>query len=96
MRQWSISIGIDADDAAILVKNKITGADLLDIVTEEKLKELGMPLGPSWRLLSAVAAIKRVTGGSRRLGSTLGSSRLPLFSFGGTAPVDRPPSSRAL
>lgn len=63
VRRWSLTAGIDADDAAILVKNKITGAELLDVVTEEKLAQMGMPLGPSWRLMSAVAAIKRMAGG---------------------------------
>ena len=56
--KWALTIrGIDADDAAILVKNKITGGDLLDRVTEEKLVSVGMPLGPAGRIMSALAAI---------------------------------------
>ena len=38
----------------------LTGEDLLDHVTEEKLKRLGMPGGPAWRISSALAAINPV------------------------------------
>jgi hypothetical protein len=58
---WALAIdGIIADDENILVKNRITGADLLDRVTEEKLERWGMPGGPAGRIMSAVAAFKSV------------------------------------
>lgn len=47
-------------NAEILVKNEITGEDLLDRVTEKKLVFAGMPLGPAGRVMSAVAAVKTV------------------------------------
>jgi hypothetical protein len=57
--KWASTIrSIDAGDAAILVKNKITGEDLLDRVTEEKLERWGMPGGPAGRIMSALAAVK--------------------------------------
>jgi len=46
---WALTIdGIDADDAAILVQNKITGAVLLDRVTEDKLVSLYNARRPRW------------------------------------------------
>ena len=58
---WAMLIdGIDAEDAAILVKNKIKGADLLERVTTADLLAVKMPLGPALRIMSALAAIKSV------------------------------------
>ena len=59
--KWALTIrGITFDHADILFKNEVTGEDLLDHVTEEKLKRLGMPGGPAWRISSALAAINPV------------------------------------
>ena len=56
--KWALAIrSIDADDAAILVTNKITGEDLLDRVTKADLLAVGMALGPAGRIMSALAAI---------------------------------------
>lgn len=57
--RWALTIrNISSDHANILGKNEITGEDLLDRVTEEKLVSVGMPLGPAGRILSALAAVK--------------------------------------
>jgi hypothetical protein len=55
--KWALTIrSVDTGDAAILFNNKITGEDLLDHVTEEKLERWGMPGGPAGRIMSALAA----------------------------------------
>ena len=57
VRDWAaVSIGLDAEDADILVKQKIDGEALFK-VTEEKLMKDGMPRGPAGKLADAVAAI---------------------------------------
>ena len=59
--KWALAIrSIDADDAAILVTNKITGEDLLDRVTKADLLAVGMPLGPAGRIMTVLAAINPV------------------------------------
>ena len=58
---WALTIrGIDAEDVAILLKNKITGEDLLERLSEAKLVDLcKMPGGPAGRIMGALAAIIR-------------------------------------
>lgn len=57
--QWALTIDrLDADDAAILAKNKITGVDLLDRVTAAALERWDMPGGPAGRIMGALAAVK--------------------------------------
>ena len=57
--KWALTIrDIVSYHANFLVKNEVTGADLLDRVTEEKLERCGMPGGPAGRIMAAVAAIK--------------------------------------
>ena len=76
--KWAMLIdGIDAEDAAILVKNKIKGADLLERVTEEKLVLLcKMAVGPAGRIMSALAAIKSVEAAvPASMGESTGASR---------------------
>ena len=63
VKQWAKTVGLDDDDAGILAKQKIDGAALLDVVTEEKLiKMYGMPGGPAGKLMNAVADIKEAGG----------------------------------
>ena len=63
MKDWAVTtVGLDDDDADILAKQKIDGAALLDVVTEEKLRADGMPRGPAGKLMNAVAAIKKAGG----------------------------------
>ena len=66
--KWAMtSINIKSEHADILLKNEVTGADLLDHVTEEKLILLyKMPGGPAGRIMSAVAAIKQAAVPSSR------------------------------
>ena len=59
---WALKLGLDDDDVATLVDQKIDGKRLLDVVTEEKLRAVGMPLGPAGDVMNAVAAIKRAAG----------------------------------
>ena len=57
--KWVVKIhSITSAHADILFKNEITGEDLLDHVTEEKLERWGMPGGPAGRIMSALAAVK--------------------------------------
>jgi hypothetical protein len=57
--EWALTIcGITSTHTDILVNNEITGEDLLDRVTEEKLERWGMPGGPAGRIMSALAAVK--------------------------------------
>ena len=57
VREWAEkTVGLDAEDADILVKQKIDGDQLLK-VTEEKLMKIGVPLGPAGKLVDAVAAV---------------------------------------
>ena len=48
VKAWALQInGIDAEDADFFVKNKVTGAGLLDgIITKSDLIDVGMPLEP--------------------------------------------------
>ena len=85
MRGWSIkevatwasaNCGIDADDAAILVNNKIKGADLLERVTTADLLAVKMPLGPAGRIMSVLAAIKSVEAAvPSSMGESTGANR---------------------
>ena len=59
VKQWAMTVGLDDDDAGILAKQKIDGAALLDVVTEEKLLKVGVPLGPAGKLMNTVAKIKK-------------------------------------
>ena len=63
VKQWAWKdVGIKEGHADILVKQEIDGKRLLDVVTEEKLWAVGMPLGPAGDVMNAVAAIKRAAG----------------------------------
>ena len=59
---WALKLGLDGDDVAKLVEQKIDGAALLDVVTEEKLERWRMPGGPAGKLINAVAAILKAGG----------------------------------
>ena len=59
---WALNLGLDGDDVAKLVEQKIDGKRLLDVVTEEKLRAVGMLLGPAGDVMNAVAAIKKAGG----------------------------------
>lgn len=57
--QWAASLnGLTSDHADVLFDNEVTGADLLDSVTKDDLLRVGMPLGPTGRIMAALAAIK--------------------------------------
>ena len=58
VRDWAaVSIGLDAEDADILVKQKIDGEALFKVTEEKLVKLYGMPGGPAGKLADAVAAI---------------------------------------
>ena len=64
VKAWALQI-IDAEDADFLVKNKVTGADLLSgLITEEKLLIWHMPGAPAARIMKAVE-LARDEGASR-------------------------------
>ena len=57
--RWTASLtGLTSAHADILLKNEVTGADLLDGVSIEGLHAVGMLLGPAVRIMAALAAIK--------------------------------------
>ena len=58
---WATVLGLDDDDAAKLVDQKIDGAALLE-VTQADLLAVGMLLGPAGKIVRAVAAIKNAGG----------------------------------
>jgi len=68
VKAWALQInGFDAEDAEFLVKNKVTGAGLLDgIITEINLERWGMPGEPAARIMKAVK-LARGEGGSREV-----------------------------
>jgi len=56
--EWALAIrSISSIHVNILIKNEITGEDLLDRVTKADLLAVGMALGPAGRIMSALAAI---------------------------------------
>ena len=56
--KWALSIdGVTPVHTDILFQNEITGADMLDRVTEKKLERWGLPGGPAGRIMSALASI---------------------------------------
>ena len=60
---WALNLGLDGDDVAKLVDQKIDGKRLLDVVTEEKLVKLyGMSGGAAGDVMNAVAKIKKAGG----------------------------------
>ena len=62
--KWaSESVGIDDEDAKKLVDQKINGEALLK-VTEEKLRQVGIPLGPAIKLMEAINALLNVNTGA--------------------------------
>jgi hypothetical protein len=57
VRKWAVeTVGLDAEDADILAKQKIDGEALLEI-TEEKLVQDRMPRGQASKLMKAVNAL---------------------------------------
>ena len=76
--EWALAIrSISSIHVNILIKNEITGEDLLDRVTEEKLVVLyKMPGGPAGRIMSALAAINTAEKAvSSSMGESTGTSR---------------------
>ena len=60
---WASKLGLDDEDVAKLVVQKIDGKRLLDVVTEEKLVKLyGMSGGAAGDVMNAVAKIKKAGG----------------------------------
>lgn len=58
---WALTIdGITSSHTDILLKNEVTGADMLDSVTTEGLERWGMPGGPAGRIMSVLAASRPV------------------------------------
>ncbi len=57
-RVWAVQhVGIDAEDADILVKQKMDGEQLLKVTEEKLVKLYGMPGGPAGKIVDAIAAI---------------------------------------
>ena len=61
---WALNLGLDGDDVAKLVEQKIDGKRLLDekVVARADLERWGMPGGAAGDVMNAVTAIKKAGG----------------------------------
>jgi hypothetical protein len=63
VRDWALSIyGILPEDARALVKQRISGDQLLK-VTKEELRSYGVPGGPAGKLMDAIKLLSQPAGG---------------------------------
>jgi len=59
VRQWAVeTVRMKPQHADVLHEQEIDGEALLDVISEEKLMKVGIPLGPAGKIMLAVNAIR--------------------------------------